>query len=635
MTGPSLRQLAVASLLLGVLVLATHGNVVRNGYAFDAFYTVRDNPQVRADATIAEIFSSPYWDAERFPGRGLYRPISVLSFHLTRRVWDEPVAVDHAIDLALHGLCGLALIAFLMQMGARFGVALTLGGLFLLHPVQTEVVASLVGRCDSLATLLALLAMNLALARRLSGPPLWLGLWVLFSLSLLAKESAVTLIVLLPACLAARALWGGRSPAEALRGALPQALSLGLALVAHLVLRQVVLEDLLVGEGAIPGDETLGFFELRWRALAFGSLYAQKLLWPYPLLPDYATGVIAVEGWAFHLRALLTGFLILASTAWAGWSWLRRRTLSRTQLGILLFWVAVSPVSNLIIQIGTPFAERLLYFPLIFLLLAAIDLPLWRSVDIAGLAGLARGPKFWPAWAALAVLYVILSTTRIQQWKDNHSLFEAAVRDCPDNYYSQMSFGATLMLEGGGPVERELTLAAFGAAARIRPEHFSPPAMLGQLAFAEGDYPTARSHFERAEALARGLDREPTTINLARTYRALEDFEAFETLLVPVAETHPEWTELQTELGDYWLTRGQTALALPAFERVVLREPGDKTAWRAIIWAHLMLQQPEQARLRSLAAPPGTLDYRFRLRLEHDGLSLPSEALGSGEESGV
>ena len=74
MTGPSLRELALASLLFGVLALATHGGVINNGYAFDAFYTVRDNPQVETDATLAEIFTSSYWDAERFPGRGLYRP---------------------------------------------------------------------------------------------------------------------------------------------------------------------------------------------------------------------------------------------------------------------------------------------------------------------------------------------------------------------------------------------------------------------------------------------------------------------------------------------------------------------------------------------------------------------------------
>ena len=251
---PSLRQFAMASLLFGVLALATHGRVINNDYAFDAFYIVRDNPQAQAEATIAEIFSSSYWDAERFPGRGLYRLLSVLSFQLTRRIWEDPVAIDHGIDLALHVLCCLALLTFLMRMGAQLGVALTLSGLFLLHPIQTEVVASMGGRCDLLATLLALLAMNLALARRVSGLWLWVGLWVLFSLSLLAKESAVTLFVLLPACWTARELWRENSLGASIRGAMPLALSLGLALGCHLMLRQAVLEDLLDRSDRIADD---------------------------------------------------------------------------------------------------------------------------------------------------------------------------------------------------------------------------------------------------------------------------------------------------------------------------------------------------------------------------------------------
>jgi len=629
MIGPSLRQLVVAALLLGVLGLATHGSVVGNDYAFDAFYTVRDNPQVRADASLGEIFSSPYWAAELAPGRGLYRPISVLSFQLTRRVWDEPVSVDHAIDLGLHVLCSLALFAFLMQMGARFGVGLTLAILFLLHPVQTEVVASLVGRCDLLATLFALFALNLGLARRVSGPWLWIGLAGLFSLSLLSKESAVNLFVLLPACWAARALWRGTSIPEAIRGVFPLALSLALALACHLVLRQWVLQDMAVSEFAMPGDAALGFFELRLRALAFASLYPQKLLWPHPLLPDYLSVVVPVEGFGFSVRALVTVVLILASLAWPIWAWLRHRSLTRVHLGVLLFWIAIAPVSNLVIQIGTPFGERLLYFPLIFLLLAAIDLPLWRPVRRAGLE---LGPRLWPAWAALAVVFGLLSATRMHEWKDNHSLFQAAARDCPDNYYSQMSLGATLIREGGGAYERDLTLKAFEAAGRIRPDAYSPWAMLGQLALAEGDYPTARTHLEHAHQFARDDELEPSTVNLSRAYDALKDFERVESLLVPAARDHQGWLVVQRELADYWLARGRIPEALAQFERVLGNEPEDKTAWRAVIWAHLTLGQNEQALQRLEAAPPGTVDYKFKLQLRHDGLNLPvvrSERNGS------
>ncbi len=620
MNGPSLRQLAIALLVLGLLGTVTYGRVVDNGYAFDAFYIVRDNPQVRPEATLREVFTSPYWTGESADGRGLYRPLSVLSFQQTRRLFAAPVAVDHGIDLGLHVLCGVALLAFLMQMGARFGVALTLATLFLLHPTQTEVVASLVGRTDLLATLFALLAMNLALASRVSGPLVWIGIWGLFSASLLSKESAASLPLLLPVCWAARELWRGATPSEAARGAVPIAISLGLAIVGIVILRSLVLGDVLVRESAMHGDAALGFFELRWRALGFASLYAQKLLWPHPLLPDYLTGVVPVAGFGLHLRALVAGVLIAASVAWPVWTWFRHRRISRVQLGLVLFWVAIAPVSNLIIQIGTPFGERLLYFPLVFLLIAPIDLPIWRDLRIQDLG---RGPKAWPVWAAVMLAMILASSARIPEWKNNRRLFQAAVRDCPQNYYSQMAFGATLIRESSGEFERDLARKAFSAAAEIDPDAYAPRSMLGQLDFAEGDLRKARTEFERADRLAKGPEREPSLLNLSRTEQALGDVERAEVRLSRAAREHPEWLGVHRELGDHWFSRGQIALALVQFEHVLARQPEDLTLWRAVIWSHLYLKQEAQARERLASAPPGTLDSNFERLLARDGLSLP------------
>jgi hypothetical protein len=617
MSGPSLRQLALAFLLFGVVGVAVFGRVVDNGYAFDAYYTVRDHPQVQPDASLVEVFSAPWWPGEEARGRALYRPLALLSFQLTRRLAADPLPIDHGIDLLLHVGCGVALLAFLMQMGAAFGAALTLALVFLLHPVQTEVVASLVGRTDLLATLTALLALNAALSRSLRGPAAWVAAGLLFSLSLLAKESTVALFVILPVCWAARELWSGRAKVEVTRGALGFAAVLGLAFVAHLVLRMAILGDLMVSEVAVQGDEARGFFALRWRALAFASLYAQKLVWPLPLLPDYLTGVVPDAGLELHARAVATLGAMVASVVWPLRSWLRDRALSLAQVGLLLFWLAMAPVSNLVIQIGTPFGERLVYFPFVFLLLAAAGLPLWRDVATGRVGSLPRLPV---VWVVVLGAMALASAGRVPEWRDNRALFEAAVRDLPENYYSQLAFGATLMREGGGPYERDLAVRAFQAAARAREEAYPPWSMLGQLLYAEGDFAAARSVFEEAQRRATGLEREPSLLNLSRTYRALGDAPAVETLIVPEAEAHPEWTQLQREVGDYWRSRDRLDRALDCYERVLARAPDDVEAWRAVIETHLALGQREKARALIDSAPKGAIDYRFRLRLEREGL---------------
>ena len=396
-------------------------------------------------------------------------------------------------------------------------------------------------------------------------------------------------------------------------------LPLVLAILCNLALRQAVLGDLLVADTAKIDDAASGFLALRWRALAFVSLYFQILVWPHPLLPDYLSGVVALKGAGLHLRAVITSVLIGISFAWPAWTVWRNRSLSRVQLGILLFWVAVAPVSNLIVQIGTPFGERLLYFPMSFLLLATTDLPLWRPVRKGGLG---RIPRLWPIWLIVILAAGLSSAARIPEWKDNRSLFQAAVRDCPGNYYAQVTYGS-LLLHEGGPEERERARRAFLAATRASPAAAAPWATLGAMAMAEGDLARARSHLEKSHARAKEDEREIATLNLARVYRALGDFQKVEALLVSSVEKDPGASLLLRELGDFWAGRGREADALAVFERALANDPGNKDLWREVIRAHLRLGQEVRAAERLQASPSGTLTYKFRLQLEREGFVLP------------
>jgi hypothetical protein len=294
--------------------------------------------------------------------------------------------------------------------------------------------------------------------------------------------------------------------------------------------------------------------------------------------------------------------------------------LSRVQLGILLFWISIAPVSNLVIQIGTPFGERLLYFPLVFLLLTAVDLLIWCSLRDANLK---RGPKLWPAWVVLGVGLGLLSAIRIPEWKDNRSLFRAAVRDCPGYYYSQMAYGGLLLRSGNSVYERELALSSFAAATRITPDAYAPWATLGSVAYMEENDRQASSHFENARARTTGRDREQAVVNLSRGYPALKEFGQAESLLVPAAQDHPGWIEVQPELGDFWWLRGRVREGIFQFERVLVKEPLDPSLWRALIRADLRLGDNEKARLRLQSSPPGTVNGEFRRQLARDGFALP------------
>jgi hypothetical protein len=314
-------------------------------------------------------------------------------------------------------------------------------------------------------------------------------------LSLFAKESTAGLIVILPACWAARELGHGTAPVQIRRRAVGFIVCLGLAISCYVVLRQRAIGGLVIGELPSFEDGRSGFFELRWRALAFISLYPQKFIWPLPLLPDYVTGVLPTRGFEFHLRAAFSAIAMLGSVAWPMWSWLRHHKLGREHLGVLLFWIALAPVSNLVLQIGAPFGERFFYFPLLFLLLAASGLPLWRPTKVWILDAI---PKLWPAWLVVVIVLGMVSAERVPAWRDNRSLFSAAAADSPKNYKAQVDYATLLFREGRNREDRNNARKAFSAAARIRPDAYTPRTALGVLSTLDGNPQEALKHFEDA-----------------------------------------------------------------------------------------------------------------------------------------
>jgi hypothetical protein len=118
--GASSKQIVAALACLSVLAVAAFHAVLGNRYTYDAIHTIRDNPHVERGAPLGEIFRVPYWDPKEYPGRGLYRPLAVASFWVTRAFFHQPLRVDHALDVGLQVACGLLVMLVLMELGADF-----------------------------------------------------------------------------------------------------------------------------------------------------------------------------------------------------------------------------------------------------------------------------------------------------------------------------------------------------------------------------------------------------------------------------------------------------------------------------------------------------------------------------------
>jgi Tfp pilus assembly protein PilF len=547
------------------------------------------------------------------------------SFWLTRTLFDDPLPVDHALNVALQVGCGLLVAAFLMALRASFPTALLLSALYVVHPVQSEAVSGLVGRCDLLATLFALLALNLALTRNPDScrPDyrLLAGLFVLSSLSLLSKESAAALFLLVPACLVGRELLQGARMRDAVVATRWISVPLILSVAINLAVRHAILGRVLVDQ-AVEFAPDAGVIAQRWGALAFSTLYLEKLLWPHPLLPDYATGVIELANPLYHLRATI-GLLFVAGSAWLLVVELRRMGRSQAwpkapALGLLLFWITILPVCNLLITIGTRFGERLLHLPLAFLLLLALDRRLCRrdSNDRLGLR-----PALLAAVAAVVLISAWMSALRVPAWQSNRELFARAVADAPGNYHSQMSY-ATTLVEEDRPGDLRRAWDHFTAAALARPQAYEPLAGLGKLALESGDLEQAREYFGRALPRAKPAQRHLALMNLALAHRRLGEISRAEAILTAVVRENPDFGPGRRALGDHWSNRGRIQEALTQYERALESDGSDVRLWQRIIWAHLRLGHEEMAQSLVETCPAGTLTPSFSERLEREGIWL-------------
>jgi hypothetical protein len=195
-----LRTCVWVAAALAAIALVIYSDSLTNGFTLDSSFILLRDPRIqRATATnLKLILTKEYW----FPSfySGLYRPFTTLTFLFNYAVLGSggnPVGY-HAVNLLLHIGNAWLLFALTWRIVRRLGPAFFAAALWTAHPIATEAVANLVGRCDELASM-AILAGTLLYIRsgHLAG---WRRGWAaatLFAISLLglfSKELAVGLI---------------------------------------------------------------------------------------------------------------------------------------------------------------------------------------------------------------------------------------------------------------------------------------------------------------------------------------------------------------------------------------------------------------------------------------------------------
>ncbi len=347
------------------------------------------------------------------------RPVLMASYWLnTRLSGDDPFSY-HVLNLIIH--LAAAVLVFLIvrrllewsqaPAARRTLLAGFAGGLFLLHPMQTEAVAYVAGRSEALSVTLLLAAYAVFLYRRQAaiGWGTMLLVMALFGLAVLSKEHTIILAALLPLT----DFWW--NPGFSWRGAranwrLYAPLALGAAGGVALFWKQILYSP----------SAGFGFRDVSW----YQYLFTQgRALFVYPA--EFLLPVRLTADWDFPFsrnvadHGAILGLIALAALAAAAWHYRRRFRLAC--FGVFAYLVLMSPTSS-ILPIADPLAERRLYLGMLGLLLIVVDLAGRVRVDSRKLAA-----------ALVAVLLVAAAIThaRASVWADPVALWEDTAAKSP------------------------------------------------------------------------------------------------------------------------------------------------------------------------------------------------------------
>jgi protein O-mannosyl-transferase len=558
--------LPVAAATLVLATLAAYAGSLDGPLIFDDLLSIPLNPPLRDLFDLRQVLSPP--------GFGLTvqgRPLLNLSLALDLALHGPDVRGFHVVNLLIHAFAALALLGVVRRTlrlpGAPDGtaaaatpLALAVALLWALHPLQTESVTYVIQRAESLAGLLYLATLYLAI-RGVDGRRTWA--WHLAAvatclLGMAAKEVMVSapLLVALHDRTFAYGSWC-------------QAFRARRWLYAGLAATWILLAWLVVGTGNRGGTAGLtgAVGPLEYLGTQAGAItrYLRLGLWPDALVLDYGTTL--ARGWDEILPgAVVVGSLGVLTVAALFW---------RPAAGFLgaAFFLLLAPTSSVVPVVTQVAAEHRMYLPLatVVTLVVLGAFGAWRRRTAE-----TDGARRWalPVLLGVAVAAALGTATaaRNRQYASAEAIWRDTAEKRPGNIRARYSYGSILADLG----DLDGALAQDEAAVALVPDSSEAHGHLGAVLVRAGRVDEGLAHLQQAVALrATNADAQYdlglALDRLGRTDEALAHWEA-------ALQAWPYLAGAHHNLGVRLLDRGRLDEAIAHLEQEMWLAPGSADA---------------------------------------------------------
>jgi Tfp pilus assembly protein PilF len=532
------RDILLAGCMVVFAALVVYLNSFSGPFIYDDVWSIETNPSIHH---LGSALSPPL---DKGVGG---RPMLNLTYALNYALGGMNVWGYHAVNLLIHILAGLALFGIVRRtllrpvLSGRFGaeavpLAMMVAVIWAVHPLQTEAVAYISQRAESLMGLFYLLTLYCfirgAEAKESCGGPStgsghstpkvmacherrpktgveWFaGSVIACLLGAMSKEVIATAPVM---------VW--LYDRTFVAGSFRKAWRLRWRYYLGLAGTWLLLACLMTGisQRGVSFDQGVTGWSYALTSCRSVVLYFKLALWLHPLVFIHDTNVIRQATQALPYALVLAG--LLAGTAMALWRW--------PAMGFAGAWalVILGPTSSVIPLAAQPMAEHRMYLSLAAVIaLGVLGLYAWigrRSLAVFAAAALGLG------W---------LSIQRNEDYQSRLAIWSDTVEKNPDNASARYSLGNAMAQI---PDLRSAAVSEYAAALRIKP-----------------DYREARVNM--ADTLAKIPGRVPEAI---AQYRE-------------VLRTNPNDLQAHNNLGGIFLgIPGRTADAIAQYEAVLRINP--------------------------------------------------------------
>ncbi len=478
------------------------------------------------------------------------RPLLYFSYWLNFHFQSNAVDPEgyHLTNVLLHflGSVVITLIAArLLELAGTTGRARTTlsviaGGLFLLHPLQTESVAYVASRSEVLSVLLYFSAFAVFLYRRTESITFLraAAIVVLFGAAVSTKEHTLTLGALL---LLTDYYWG-------LGGIRKNGLLYGMLTAAGAAGAFVVWREL-------KEAPTAGFSVAAFTPASY--FFTQcRVIWTYVRLfflplgqnidPDVAVSHSLLDhGAIFGLAALVA--LVAAA-------WIYRKRWPLAAFGTFVFLLLLSPTSSFV-PIQDVFAERRMYLPLLGLILVCLEFLRRLKVSHA-------------AWVGVAVLALcsVLTYQRNAVWANPVALWQDAANKSPRKWRPHFWLAHAFLESSLCPQAAQ----AFEAASRLEQPAFDLLLDWGLALDCAGNWQDALVRLQQSAALQPSAHVQS---QIGMVYAKHNKFEEALAALAQAERIDPTFDMTYVYRGQIFQSTGDKTAAATEYQRALAINP--------------------------------------------------------------